>query len=46
MTHLREQKEVFAGILVFSPEKLESLIEGYNVWLKNRGLNCQDSSRK
>ena len=32
-----EQKEVFVGTLVFSPEKLESLIEGYNVWLKNRG---------
>jgi len=32
-----EQKEVFASTLVFPPEKLESLVEGYNVWLKNRG---------
>jgi FAD/FMN-containing dehydrogenase len=32
-----EQKEVFAGSLVFPPEKLDSLVEAFNFWLKNRG---------
>jgi FAD/FMN-containing dehydrogenase len=34
-----EQKEVFAGILVFPPEKLDSLVEAFNIWLKNRGAD-------
>jgi FAD/FMN-containing dehydrogenase len=32
-----EQKEVFAGTLIFPSEKLESLVEAFNLWLKNRG---------
>ncbi|RIA98819.1 hypothetical protein C1645_685396 [Glomus cerebriforme] len=32
-----EQKEIFAGNLAFSSEKLESLMEAMNLWLKNRG---------
>jgi FAD/FMN-containing dehydrogenase len=32
-----EQKEVFAGVLAFSPDKLDSLVEAFNLWLKNRG---------
>ena len=32
-----EQKEVFAGILIFPPEKLDSVVEAVNLWLKNRG---------
>jgi FAD/FMN-containing dehydrogenase len=32
-----EQKEVFAGVLAFPPEKLGSVVEAFNLWLKNRG---------
>ena len=32
-----EQKEVFTSLLVFPPEKLDSLVEAFNLWLKNRG---------
>ncbi|RIA86742.1 hypothetical protein C1645_714295 [Glomus cerebriforme] len=31
-----EQKEVFAGVVVFPSEKLDSVIEALNVWNKNR----------
>src|SRR3954465_14346164 len=30
-----EQKEVFVGPLIFPGEKLDSLIEAVNLWLKN-----------
>ncbi|RIA84969.1 FAD/FMN-containing dehydrogenase [Glomus cerebriforme] len=30
-----EQKEVFAGLIVYPPEKLESVIEAINLWLKD-----------
>ena len=32
-----EQKEVFAGVLAFTPDKLDTLVEAFNTWLKNRG---------
>ena len=32
-----EQKEVVAGLLAYPPEKLDSLVEAFNLWLKNRG---------
>ena len=32
-----EQKEVFAGFKVFPSEKLDSLVEAFNLWLKTRG---------
>jgi FAD/FMN-containing dehydrogenase len=32
-----EQKEVFAGLVLFPPEKLDSIVEAFSLWLKNRG---------
>ena len=32
-----EQKEIFAGAVFFPSEKLDSIVEGFNLWLKNRG---------
>jgi len=32
-----EQKEIFAGTLAFSTEKLEILVEAMNLWFKNSG---------
>ncbi|CAB4439041.1 unnamed protein product [Rhizophagus irregularis] len=34
-----EQKEVFAGLLLFPAEKLDSLVEAFNLWLKVRGVD-------
>jgi hypothetical protein len=31
-----EQKEVFAGIVAYPAEKLDTIIEALNIWLKNR----------
>ena len=32
-----EQKEIFAGLVMFPIEKLDSLVEAFNGWLKNYG---------
>ncbi|CAG8697894.1 17093_t:CDS:2, partial [Rhizophagus irregularis] len=31
-----EQKEVFAGVIAYPAEKLDTIIEAINIWLKNR----------
>jgi FAD/FMN-containing dehydrogenase len=34
-----EQKEIFAGLTTFPAEKLDSIVEALNSWLKNRGTD-------